>query len=83
MRTFNEKEKGGILREIMEASSSRIVAAFQDSDLLLDARKYARLNDEFHVHLVEAALYATLNERALLVGAFLEYFSGLSSLSLF
>ena len=77
MHTFNEKEKVGILREIMGASSPRIVAAFHDSDLLLAARKYARLNDEFHVHLVEAALYATLNERAILVGAFLEYFRGL------
>jgi len=77
MHTFNEKQKGGILREIMEASSPRIVAAFHDSDLLLAARKYARLNDEFHVHLVEAAIYATLNERALLVGAFLEYFRAL------
>jgi len=74
MQTFNEKEKGRILQEIMGSSLSGIVAAFQDSDLLLSARKYARLNDEFHIHLVEAAIYATLNERAILVGAFLEHF---------
>ena len=74
MKTFTTSERKGIIREILEAEYPRIIAAFNDSDLLLAVRKYARLNDPFHVHLVEAAIHGSLDERLHLVKAFFEHF---------